>query len=33
VVPLSKRLNITLHAVISSIALVLVGLVSFFNLI
>ncbi|MFT4577570.1 MAG: hypothetical protein ACI9UO_000383 [Nitrospinales bacterium] len=33
VVPLSKRLNITLHAVISSIALVLVGLVSFLNLI
>ena len=33
VVPISKRLNITLHAVISSIALVLVGLVSFLNLI
>jgi len=33
VVPISKRLNVTLHAVISSIALVLVGLVSFLNLI
>ena len=32
VVPLSKQLNVTLHAVISSIALVLVGLVSFTNL-
>jgi hypothetical protein len=32
VVPISKRLNVTLHAVISSIALVLVGLVSFTNL-
>ena len=32
IVPLSKRLNVTLHAVISSIALVLIGLVSFTNL-
>jgi len=32
VVPVSKRLNVTLHAVISSVALVLVGLVSFTNL-
>ena len=32
IVPLSKRLNVTLHAVISSIALVLFGLVSFTNL-
>ena len=32
IVPLSRRLNITLHAVISSIGLVLVGLVSFTNL-
>ncbi len=32
VVPISKRLNVTLHAVISSIGLVLVGLVSFTNL-
>ena len=32
VVPLSRRLNITLHAVISSVGLVLVGLVSFTNL-
>jgi len=31
-VPISKRLNVTLHAVISSVALVLVGLVSFVNL-
>ena len=33
IVPLSKRLNVTLHAVISSIGLVLVGLVAFTNLI
>tara|TARA_Y100001934_G_C11939265_1_gene579454 strand:- start:159 stop:515 length:357 start_codon:yes stop_codon:yes gene_type:complete len=32
IVPLSRRLNVTLHAVISSIALVLIGLVSFTNL-
>ena len=32
VVPISKRLNITLHAVISSMGLILVGLVSFTNL-
>ena len=32
IVPLSRRLNVTLHAVISSIALVLIGLVSFINL-
>tara|TARA_B100000676_G_scaffold306036_1_gene361471 strand:- start:218 stop:508 length:291 start_codon:yes stop_codon:yes gene_type:complete len=32
VIPISKRLNVTLHAVISSVGLVLVGLVSFFNL-
>ena len=32
VIPISKRLNVTLHAVISSVALVLVGLVSFTNL-
>ena len=32
VVPLSRRLNVTLHAVISSIALVLTGLVCFTNL-
>ena len=31
-VPISKRLNVTLHAVISSVGLVLVGLVSFTNL-
>lgn len=33
VVPASRKLNVTLHAVISSIALVLVGLVAIFNLI
>lgn len=32
VVPVSKRLNVTLHAVVSSVGLVLVGLVSFANL-
>ena len=32
VVPLSRRLNVTLHAIISSIALVLIGLVCFINL-
>ena len=32
VIPLSKKLNVTLHAVISSVGLVLVGLVSFTNL-
>ena len=32
IVPLSRRLNVTLHAVISSIALVLIGLVCFTNL-
>ena len=32
VVPLSRRLNVTLHAVVSSIALVLIGLVSLTNL-
>ena len=32
IVPLSRRLNVTLHAVISSIALVLIGLVCFINL-
>ena len=32
IVPLSRRLNVTLHAVISSIALVLIGLVSFINI-
>ena len=32
IVPISKRLNITLHAVISSVGPVLVGLVSFTNL-
>ena len=32
IVPLSRRLNVTLHAIISSIALVLIGLVSFTNL-
>ena len=31
-VPITRRINITLHAVISSIGLVLVGLVSFTNL-
>ena len=32
IVPFSRRLNVTLHAIISSIALVLIGLVSFINL-
>ena len=32
IVPLSRRLNVTLHAVISSFALVLIGLVSFISL-
>ena len=32
IVPLTRRLNVTLHAVISSIALVLIGLVCFINL-
>ena len=32
IVPLTRRLNVTLHAVISSIALVLIGLVCFISL-
>ena len=32
IVPLSRRLNVTLHAVISSVGLVLIGLVAFINL-
>ena len=32
IVPLTRRLNVTLHAVISSIALVLIGLVCFINI-